>query len=134
MINLSANKAFIERCVQFQEEPLAAVEVGETSSPPEPMKVSEEFVEHAYSDMSDSDEFITNPKIPTRSKCSAKTIHAAGELAGNPNDPMRTRSQFESAMCMKDPMFAEKCYLMVESNPQTYEYGAGDPRRQAAMK
>ena len=34
LINLSTNKSFIERCVQFQEEPLAAVEVGEASSPP----------------------------------------------------------------------------------------------------
>ena len=39
MINLSTKKSFIERCVQFQEEPLAAVEVGEASSPPEPLKV-----------------------------------------------------------------------------------------------
>ena len=50
MINLSTNKFFIERCVQFEEEPLVAVEVGEASSPPEPQKVSEEFVEHADSD------------------------------------------------------------------------------------
>ena len=35
---------------------------------------------------------------------------------------------------MKDPMFAEKCYLMVESDPQTYEEAAGDPRWQASMK
>ena len=27
MINLSTNKAFIERCVQFEEEPLAEVEI-----------------------------------------------------------------------------------------------------------
>ena len=113
MINFSTNKSFIERCVQFQEEPLAAVEVGEASSPPDPLKVSEEIVEHDDSDMSDSDEFIVDPNIPTRPKWAAKTIHAAGELAGNPNDPRRTRSQFESALCMKDPMFAEKCYLMV---------------------
>ena len=108
MINLSTNKAFIERCVQFQEEPLAAVEVGEASSPPEPLNVSEEIVEHADSDMSDSDDFIVDPNSPTRKKWEAKTIHAAGELAGNPNDPRRTRSQFESAPCMKDPKFAEK--------------------------
>ena len=36
LINLSTNKAFIERSVQFEEEPLAIVEVGEASSPPEP--------------------------------------------------------------------------------------------------
>ena len=37
-----------------------------------------------------------------------KYIHAAGELVGNPSDPRRTRSQFESALSMKDPLFAEK--------------------------
>ena len=58
LINLSTNKSFIERCVQFEEEPLAAVEVGEASSPPEPLKVSEEFVEHADSDLSNGYEFI----------------------------------------------------------------------------
>ena len=84
--------------------------------------------------MSDSDEFIADPNIPTGRKWAANTIHAAGELAGNPNDPRRTRSQFESAMCMKDPMFAEKCYLMVESDPQTYEDAVGDPIWQASMK
>ena len=40
-------------CVQFEEEPLAEVEVGEASSPPEPQEVSKEFVEHADSDLSD---------------------------------------------------------------------------------
>ena len=134
MINLSTNKSFIERCVQFQEEPLAAVEVGEASSPPEPLNVSEEIVEHADSDMSDNYDLIIDPKIHTRPKWVANTIHAVGELAGNPNDPRRTRSQFESALCMKDPMFAEKCYLMVESYPQTYEDVENDPRWQASMK
>ena len=36
LINLNTNKAFIEMSVQFQEEPLATVEVGESSSPLEP--------------------------------------------------------------------------------------------------
>ena len=40
LINLSTNKSFIERSVQFQEEPLAAVEVGESSSPPKPLNVN----------------------------------------------------------------------------------------------
>ena len=44
LINLSTNKGFIERCVQFEEEPLASMEVGEASSPPEPQEVSKEFV------------------------------------------------------------------------------------------
>ena len=86
--------------------PLAAVEVGESSSPPEPLNVSEEIVEHDDSDMSDNDDLIAYPNSPTRPKWVANTIHAVGELAGNPNDHRRTRSQFESALCMKDPMFA----------------------------
>ena len=60
------------------------MEVGEASSPPDPLKVSEEIVEHADSDMSDSDEFIADPNSPTRPKLAAKTLHAAGELAGIP--------------------------------------------------
>ena len=110
------------------------MEVGESSSSPEPLNVSEEIVELADSDMSDNYDLIAYPNIPTIPKWVSNTIHAAGELAGNPNDPRRTRSQFESALCMKDPMFAEKCYLMVESYPQTYEDAANDPRWQTAMK
>ena len=128
------NKSFIERSVQFQEEPLAAVEVGESSSPPEPLNVSEEINEFADSNMSDNDDLIVDPNSPTRPKWAAKTIHAAGELAGNPSDSRRTRSQFESALCMKDPLFGEKLYLMVESVPHTYEYASHYPRWQTAMK
>ena len=134
LINLSTNKYFIERFVQFEEEPLAAVEVGEASSPPEPQEVSKEFVENDDSDLSDGDEFIADRNIPTRTKWASKTLHAAGELVGYPHDPRRTRSQFESGLCMKDPMLAEKCYLMVEFDPKTYEEAAGYPRWQTAMK
>ena len=42
MINLRTNKSFIERSVQFQEEPLAVAKVEDSSSPPEPLIVSEE--------------------------------------------------------------------------------------------
>ena len=127
-------KSFIERSVQFQEEPLAAVEVGESSSPPEPLNVSEEIVEVSDSNMSDNYDLISDHNSPTRPKWAVKTIHVAGELAENPNDPRRTRSQFESALCMKDPMFAEKCYLMVDSDPQTYEDVENDPRWKTNIK
>ena len=82
----------------------------------------------------DNYDLIADPNSPTRPKWAAKTIHAAGELAGNPSDRRRTRSPFESTLSMKDPLFAEKLYLMVESNPQTYEDAAHDPIQQAAMK
>ena len=67
--------------------------------------------------MSNNDDLIADPNISTRPKWAAKTIHASRELARNPSDPRRTRYQFESALCMKDPLFVEKCYLMVESDP-----------------
>ena len=131
---MSIKKFFIERSVQFQEEPLAVVEVGESSSPPEPLNVSEETNEFVDSDMSDNDDLIAYPDFPTRPKWAANTIHAAGELVGNRSDPRRTRSQFKSYLSMKDPLFVEKCYLMVGSDPQTYEHAAHNPRWQAAMK
>ena len=58
LIKLSTNKAFIERSVQFQEEPLAAVEIGESSSSPEPLIVSEDTNEFPDSDMSDNYDLI----------------------------------------------------------------------------
>ena len=72
------------------------------------MNVSEEIVEFADSDMSYIDDLIADPNSPTRPKWAANTIHAAGELARNLSDPRRTRSQFESALSMKDHFFAEK--------------------------
>ena len=120
MINFIRNKSFIERCVQFQEEPLAAVEVGESSSPPEPLNVSEEIVEFDDSDMYDNDDLISDPNSSTRPKQEERTIHAAGELARNPSDTRRTRSQFESVLSVKDPLFVEKCYFMVEYYTQKY--------------
>ena len=41
-IKLRTNKDFIEISVQFEEEPLTAVEVGESSSSPQTLIVSEE--------------------------------------------------------------------------------------------
>ena len=98
------------------------------------MIVSEETNEFVDYDMSDNDELIAYPNRPTRPKWASRTIHADGELTGNPSDTRRTRSQFESALCMKDPLFVEKCYLMVESYPQTYEYAAHDPIWKTSMK
>ena len=72
--------------------------------------------------MYDNDDLIADPMIPTIRKWASRTIHAAKELVGNPSDTRRTISQFESALCVKDPLFAEKLYLMIEFEPQTYEY------------
>ena len=56
------------------------------------MIVSEETNEFAYSDMYGNDDLIAYPNSSKRPKLATKTFHAAGELAGNPNDTRRTRS------------------------------------------
>ena len=106
LINLSTNKYFIEISVRFQEEPLVDVEVGESSSPPDPLILIGETNEFDDSDRSDNDDLIADPNNPTRQKWAGNTINAAGELAGNPSDTRRTRSQFESALFMEEPLFA----------------------------
>ena len=52
------------------------MEVGETSSPPKPLNVSEEINEFVDSDMSDNDDLIVDPENPRRPKWEANTIHA----------------------------------------------------------
>ena len=113
-IKISTQRAFIERSVQFEEEPMPATKIGESFSPPPPLTVSEEDDKFYDSDMSDNDDLIADPNTLTRPKWEANTIHAVGELAGNPSDPRRTRSQFESALYVKDHFFVEKCYIMIE--------------------
>ena len=121
MINVGAQRSFIERSVQFEEEPIPATEIGESSSPPPPLTISEE--DNKFSDyyMSDNDDLIAYPNTPTRTKWVENTIHVVGELTENLNDPRRTRSQFKSALYVKDHFFAQKCYIMVESYPRTYK-------------
>ena len=63
---MSTDKSFIERSVQFQEDPLVAVEVGESSSPPDPLIVSGEMNELDDSDMYNNDNLIAYPDSPTR--------------------------------------------------------------------
>ena len=56
LINLITQKYFIERSVQFEEEPLATIEVGESSSSPQPLIVSEDTNEFVDSDIFDNDD------------------------------------------------------------------------------
>ena len=65
MIKLSTKKSFIERSVQFQEDPLVAVEVGESSSPTDPLIVSGETNEFYDSNMYNNDDLIANIDSPT---------------------------------------------------------------------
>ena len=71
---MSTQKSFIERSVQFEEEPMVATEIGESSSPTPPLVVSEGTNEIYDSDMYDNDDLIADTNSPTRPKWEAKTI------------------------------------------------------------
>ena len=98
------------------------------------MVVSEGNNELYDYDVSDNDDLIAYPNIPTSPKWEQNIIQAARELDGNPSDYRRTRSQFESALSVKDPFFVDKCFLMIEYDPHTYEYSCEYPIWKTTMK
>ena len=46
---------------------------------------------------------------------------------GDPQDPRRTGSQFVNALSVKYRYLSEKCVLMVESDPISYEESSHEP-------
>ena len=89
--------------VMFEEEPMPATEIGKSFSPLPPMIVSKDSKMFYDSDVYDNEYLIAYPNTPTIPKFGANTVQVVKELAGNPSDPRRTRSQFESALSIKDP-------------------------------
>ena len=55
---------------------------------------------------------------PSRPKWDDKTIQAVGNLANNPLDPKKTRSQFHNASYACENYLAEKFYMVIEYYPQ----------------
>ena len=82
---------------------MPATKIGESSSPPPPLTVSEEADKFFYSDMSNNYGLNSDNNTCARPKWEAKTIQVASKLVWNTSDPRRTRSQFESALFVKDP-------------------------------
>ena len=69
------------------------------------MSVSEDSNKFYDYDMFETEYLISYPKTPTIPNFLENIIQATRELAGNPSDPRRTRSQFESSLSIKDPWF-----------------------------
>ena len=127
MINMITQIFLIERSVQFEEEPMPTTEIGESSSPPSPLTVSEDADNFYDSYMSRNYDLIAYTNTPSRQKWETNTIHVAGELDGNPSDPKTVRSQFVVSLYVKDPFFVENLYLMIESYPKTHKEASDDP-------
>ena len=101
MIKMRTQKFFIEMSFQFEEEHMVALEIGDSSSPPPPLVVSEGTNELYDSDMSDNYDLISDTNSLVRKNLEAKTMQVAGELSWNLRDYRRTRSQFESALSVQ---------------------------------
>ena len=81
----------------------------------------------------DEDDFSEH-ESPTRPKWAQKTIEAVGDLAGNPLDPRKTRSQFHTAYFASQVYLAKKCFMMVGSDPQSYQEAYYDPIWKTTMQ
>ena len=78
--------------------------------------------------------YIAVDDSPYRPKWAEKIVQAAGELTGNPQEPRKTRSQTSKASFASDSAIAEHCYMLISSDPQTYQQACTDPRWKSAMK
>ena len=92
MINMSTQRVFIERSVQFEEENMPTTEITESYLPPPTLNVGQENKKDYDYHISYNYYLISDPNTPTIPNSAAKTIHAAGKLDGNPSDPKRTTS------------------------------------------
>ena len=120
----STCKTFIERIVKFEEEPIPYFELapGECSSPQPFEDVSDDECS-VFSDISDknvAEDDIVVYESPSRPNWAEKIVQAARELAGNPHEPRKTRSQTSKASFASDSALAKHCYMIFGSYPQTY--------------
>ena len=74
----------------------------------------------------DEDE-ISVDYSPSRPKWHEKSIQVVEDLAGNPLDRRKTRSQFHNASYASEIYLAEHCYIMIGSDPQSYQEYFHDP-------
>ena len=98
----SFQEKFIERSVQFEEEPMQEVELaqGECSNPPLHDDVSDDTSSNFYdSDIyDDNNDMHLDHDSPILPKWFVKTIQAVDDLAGDPLDSRKTISQFHNAL------------------------------------
>ena len=62
-----------------------------------------------------------------------KFVQAAGELAGNPHEPRKTRSQTSRDLFASNSTLAEHYYMLIGFGPQIYLHYCNDPIWKSAM-
>ena len=63
-----------------------------------------------------------------------KIVQAVRELAGNPHEPRKTRSQTSKASFASDSALNEHYYMLVGFYPHTYHKSCTDPRWKSIME
>ena len=75
--------------------------------------------------------YMIHHQVPSGLK---RIIQVVGELAGNPHEPRKTRSQTSSASFASDSALFEHCFMLIGSDPQTYQKSCNDPRWISTME
>ena len=104
-------------------------EIGGVNSDLEPM-ISDISDQQASSSSSEHEVQI---HLPTWAR---QTLSSAGDNIGNPDDPRRTRSDFQRAgiaLYCNESLLLENCYLIIILYPKSYYNAQKDPRRKSAM-
>ena len=86
------------------------------------------------SDINVSEHDISIYDSPSRPKWAEKSVQAAGELAGNPHEPRKTRSQTSKAFFASESALAENCYMLIGSNPHSSQQAFHDPICKTSME
>ena len=98
----SSHKKFIERSVQFEEEPMQEIKLAqaECSNPPLHDDVSDDYSSYfSYIDINyDYYDIHSYDYFPVWPNWVEKTIQATGDLARDPLDSRKTTSQFHNAL------------------------------------
>ena len=111
--------------MQFEEEiiPYFELALRECFSPQHQDGASDDSIfdiSDIYDSEMDEDDFSEHDAA-SRPKCADKTIEAVGDLAGNPLDPRKIRSQFHNAYFASEVSLDENCYMIIICNPYSYQ-------------
>jgi hypothetical protein len=153
LIDPSIDRLIIEHTIQFEESPLHAppvhhAEILVLPSVPDIIDDDSTHLDATYLD-TDSEDFVhadeqvvqpnedATLQLQQMPKWAQSTLQASYNLAGDPLDSRRTRSQHvdhSHVLLASEPTMPMHCYMVQSSDPHTYSEVAGNPLWEATMK
>ena len=148
MLDINTKQIIIKRSVKF-DEPLQEVELVKEKTVEFPSYSTEYLDDEIGVDDPNLDPFISDISVHQSSDVESEpevqnhlpawarqTLSSTGDNIGNPDDPRRTRSDFQRegiVLSCFDNLLSETFYLMISSDPKSYYHAWKDPRWQVAM-